>query len=221
VATDKDDHDVRDPEAHRAIAGQAAARGPVTVWVNNAGVLWLGAAWEGSADEVRAMVEVNLLGVVYGCRAALDVMSSGDIVNLASMAAFGPVPGLAVYAATKAAVTSYTTTLHADLRLARRPIRAHALCPDTVDTGMVQAIADDERAYMQFSAPKLLTPIQVAEHAVALIGHHRVIRSIPSWRGALARTTGIAPRAALPLVPLFRALGNRRRTQREIRTMRG
>ena len=52
------------------------------------------------------MVEVNLLGVIWGSRAAVEAMRprGGDIVNMASMSSFGPVPGLAVYGATKHAV---------------------------------------------------------------------------------------------------------------------
>ena len=59
--------DVRDPEAHRAAAARAAIeRGPLEVWVNNAGVLRTRKAWDHADDEVRLAVDVNLLGVIWG-----------------------------------------------------------------------------------------------------------------------------------------------------------
>jgi NAD(P)-dependent dehydrogenase (short-subunit alcohol dehydrogenase family) len=90
--------DVRDPDSHRAVAGAATERGPLEVWVNNAGVLRTEKSWEHSDDAVRQMAEVNLLGVFWGARAAVDAMreGGGHIINMASMSAFGPVPGLSV-----------------------------------------------------------------------------------------------------------------------------
>ena len=93
--------DVRDPDSHRAVVDAAQARGPVEVWVNNAGVLRTEKVWEHSDGDVRLITDVNLLGVMWGSRAAVDAMRAGGghVINLASMSAFGPVPGLAVYGA--------------------------------------------------------------------------------------------------------------------------
>src|SRR5829696_1484548 len=108
-------HDVRDPAAHWSVAKRAAAIGPLAVWVNNAGTIATGAPWLLDDETVSRVVDVNLLGVIHGCRAAVATMSaaegSGDIINLSSLASFGPVPGVGVYAATKAAVTSFTMSL--------------------------------------------------------------------------------------------------------------
>src|SRR5687768_10730590 len=51
-------HDVRDPDAHRAIAAIASSLGPVTVWVNNAGVLSVGDSWTIEDAAVRRQVDV-------------------------------------------------------------------------------------------------------------------------------------------------------------------
>jgi NAD(P)-dependent dehydrogenase (short-subunit alcohol dehydrogenase family) len=109
--------DVRDPDALRRVAAAAAERGPLDVWVNNAGVAPAAKAWEGDDAVVRRTVEVNLLGVMHGCRAAVATMGErgGQILNVASLAAHGPVPGLGVYAATKAGVLSFTLSLQGDL----------------------------------------------------------------------------------------------------------
>ena len=57
----------------------------------------------------------------------------GQILILASMSSFGPVPGIGVYAATKAGVLGFTTSMQGDLDVAGIPIRVHALCPDAAD----------------------------------------------------------------------------------------
>src|SRR5688500_10851982 len=59
--------DVRDPESHRAVARAARAIGELEIWVNNAGVLSVGDTWTLDAATVRRVVEINLLGLMYGC----------------------------------------------------------------------------------------------------------------------------------------------------------
>jgi NAD(P)-dependent dehydrogenase (short-subunit alcohol dehydrogenase family) len=206
--------DVRDPEAHRAAAAAATERGPLEVWVNNAGVLRTQKAWEHSDDEIRLMVEVNLLGVLWGSRAAVDAMRprGGDIVNMASMSSFGPVPGLAVYGATKHAVLGFTESLQGDLDDSGIPIRTHAICPDAVETGMVRERQADEESAIIFSAPRFLTPEEVAQKAVAAIGERRPVVAIPASRAVLVRTMAMFPRLNLRLIPLFKKAGERKRT---------
>ena len=142
---------MRDPEAHRAAARAAAERGRLEVWVNNAGVLRTVKAWEHSDEELRLLFEVNLLGVIYGSRAAIEAMRAepGDnrhIINLASLSALSPVPGLAVYAATKHGVLGFTTSLQGDLDSRASRSGCTRVCPDGADTHMVRERADDEDA---------------------------------------------------------------------------
>lgn len=211
-------HDVRDAVAHRDVAARAAELGTLTVWVNNAGILRTGTLWEQDDATMTSTVEINLLGVINGTRAALEVMRAhgqpADVVNMASMSAFGPLPGLAVYAASKAAVLSWTLTTAAELHLAKSPIRLHAVCPDGVRTDMVAENAADHGAAMIFSGA-LLDPATVADEVVALIGSKRIVRSIPRRRAVAARLSGFAPNATLPLIAATAALGekNRRKAQ--------
>jgi NAD(P)-dependent dehydrogenase (short-subunit alcohol dehydrogenase family) len=207
--------DVRDPEAHRAAAAAASARGPLRVWVNNAGILRTDKTWAHTDDEVRLMVEANLLGVVWGSRVAVEAMRSGGghIINMASMSSFGPVPGLAVYGATKHAVLGFSGSLQGDLEQAGIPIRVHAVCPDGVDTGMVRERQADPDSAIIFSAPRLLTPDEVAEQAVALLDSKKIVLAIPRNRAWLARTLAAFPRADLRMLALFRKAGERKRQQ--------
>jgi short-subunit dehydrogenase len=204
--------DVREIDSHRRVAAEAEKLGPLAVWVNNAGVLFAGNCWEHSDDQIATILEVNLRGVIAGSAAAVTAMgpAGGAILNVASISALTPVPGLALYAATKAAVLSYTTSLQGDLRHAGLPIRARALCPDVVGTAMVTERAHDPGAAMLFSGPKPLTEDQVARAGLALLESRQVFRVVPRWRGALVRGIDAAPAVGLPLLGVMRKLGDRR-----------
>jgi NAD(P)-dependent dehydrogenase (short-subunit alcohol dehydrogenase family) len=211
-------HDVRDPERHREVAAAAGQRGPLKVWVNNAGILRTQKAWEHTDDEARLLVEANFLGVLWGSRAAVEAMRplGGDIVNMASMSSFGAVPGLAVYGATKHAVLGFTESLQGDLDDARIPIRTHAICPDGVDTGMVRERERDEDAAIIFSSPRLLRPEEVAELIVSVIGERRPIAILPRSRGVLVRGLALFPRVSLRLLPMFKKAGQKKRSRSAI-----
>lgn len=204
--------DVRDAESHRAVARAAAERGPVEVWVNNAGVLRTEKTWDHSDDDVRLMTEANLLGVFWGARAAVDVMRTGGghIVNMASMSAFGPVPGLAVYGATKHGVLGFTESLQGDLEDSGVPIRVHAVCPDGVDTRMVRdRVGDPESAIIFSGGAKLLQPEAVADRIVELLDSTAIVLTIPRSRAAIARWAGRYPRIGLRTLSFFKKAGER------------
>ncbi len=111
-------------------------------------------------------------------------------------------PGLSAYAATKAAVLSLTTSLASELR--RDKIRVHAVCPDGVDTAMVEAMDAQGDVRAALAAGVLLTPPQVARELVDMFGTGRVYKTLPAWRGVVARTASLAPRAALHVDPWMR-----------------
>jgi NAD(P)-dependent dehydrogenase (short-subunit alcohol dehydrogenase family) len=206
--------DVRDPDSHRAVATAAAERGPLKVWVNNAGVLKTEKIWDHSDADVRLMVEVNLLATLWGARAALQVMRAdpqdAHIVNMASMAAFGPVPGLGVYAATKHGVLGLTESLQGDLLLAGSSVRVHAVCPDLVDTGMMREHADNPEYALGFSGTKVYTPDEIADEIVRLLDSDRIVLSVPRNRMVVARMTGLFPRIGLRAASAFRGIGERK-----------
>ena len=178
--------------------------------MNNAGVLRTRKAWEHPDADVRLAVETNVLGVMWGSRAAVDAMRAtctGDehVINLASLAAFAPSPGLAVYAGTKHAVLGFSTSLQGDLRAAGVPILVHVVCPDGADTPMLHERAEDHDAAIIWSGPRLLGADEVAERAVAMLDSRRLVLAFPRSRGVLARGLGLAPRLGVrlaePLAP--------------------
>lgn len=203
------EHDVREPEGHRAAAAEAQRHGRLAVWVNNAGVGHDGGIQELSEDQVESLVAVNLLGPIWGSRAALDAFGDegGDLVNVASLSAHGPVPGLSVYAATKAAVVSLSLSLSWETP---KRVRVHAVCPDGVATDMVDAMRSDGRAKeLVASGGRMLTAEEVAAATVALLGTRRVVRTIPGRRGALMRLSSLAPGLTGRLEPLVRRQGRK------------
>lgn len=207
--------DVREEASHRAVAQEATRHGELTVWFNNAGVGTDGALSELSSASLEQLVQVNLMGVVWGMRAALEAFgpAGGDIVNTASLSAHGPVPGLSVYAATKAAVVSLTHSVAAETP---RSVRVHALCPDGVATALVAAMKDDGRAKaLVHSGGGLLTAEAVAAAAVDLVGSRRIVRTLPAWRGGMMRLTTLAPSVLMKGEKLFEWQG--RRAQKKYR----
>jgi len=201
--------DVRDPQAHRDAAGAAVRHGALTAWFNNAGVGDDGTVVELSDETVRRLVEVNLLGTLWGMRAALAAFGprGGDVVNTASLSGLGPVPGYSVYAASKAAIVSVSMSAAAE---APRGVRVHALCPDGVRTAMLDAQAPGGLgSALVHSGGRILTVEETAAAAVALLGSRRVVRTLPAWRGALLRATTLAPSVAAKGTEVFAAQGRK------------
>lgn len=200
--------DVRDPSSHRAVAEVATGLAPLGVWVNNAGVGWDGDLAALSDDQVRGLVDINLLGVLWGMRAALGAFDgSGSLVNVASLSGLGPVPGLSVYAATKAAVVSVTTSVALE---APAGVDVHAVLPDGVATAMVAAMADGGTAKsLVSSGGRLLTVDEIADAVMGLLGARRVLRTVPAWRGGAMRASALAPSMASGALALFERQGRR------------
>ena len=215
------EHDVRDPAAHRFVATTARDHGRLTAWFNNAGVGDDGTLAGLDDEQVRRLVEVNLLGTLWGMRAALAEFTEfaedggrGDIVNTASISGLGPVPGYTVYAATKAAIVSATMSVAVETP---RRVRVHALCPDGVQTALLDGQdAGGMGAQLVHSGARILTAEETAEAAVALLGSRRVVRSLPRWRGAVIRTSTLAPSMGGPAARLFAARGRRSIARRKV-----
>ena len=153
--------------------------GRLDILVNNAGVVEgittrRVAFPELEADRWTRMLDINLRGVILGTQHAIAVMreaGGGAIVNVSSMAGVGVGPSPSpVYAASKAAVIRFSAAL---APLGRRlNIRINCLCPDWVDTEMVQQTrAELSPQEWQAIAPSAMTqPEEIADAVVRIIG---------------------------------------------------
>ncbi len=135
--------DVTDNFALGSLATAAVDRfGHLDIWVNNAGGAVVG---KPLADLKRSewdeVVELNLTAVWNGSMAAVEQMHWGSIINVASMAAFGAMPGRGHYAACKAAVISLTQTMAVELA---PDIRVNAIAPGIVPTKLLFDAAEVE-----------------------------------------------------------------------------
>lgn len=208
--------DVRDAHATRGVVEEARLLGPLGAFVCNAGVGFDGTLQELTEDQIHTLVEVNILGVVWGTRVATDVfrqqakegVKGGDIGIVASLSSHGPVPGLSLYAATKAAALSLATSLSVELKKER--IRVHAVCPDGVDTQMVAEMRQDGEARELVASGTFLQPQQVAHSLVGMFGTRRVYRTLPASRGVMMRVASVAPGPFMRIEPLLRRAGRRK-----------
>lgn len=131
--------DLSQPEAaHKLGVAMKRARRQIDVLVNNAGVLEHGSFVAMPAKRHRELIELNVTGLTAMLAQFIPGMvarGSGRVLNVASIAAFQPVPMLATYAATKAYVLSLTESLSEELK--DTGVTVTALCPGITATPML------------------------------------------------------------------------------------
>jgi short-subunit dehydrogenase len=147
-----------------AIAAELSSRGlePAIV-VNNAGFGLRGEAATLSRDEQLAMIDLNVRALTELSLMFVDSVARhrGGILNVASLAAFLPGPGMAVYYASKAYVLSFSEALHHEL--SGRGVRVTALCPGPVPT--------EFQARAGLSLPAAARMLELSAERVAQIGY--------------------------------------------------
>jgi NAD(P)-dependent dehydrogenase (short-subunit alcohol dehydrogenase family) len=161
----------RHDEMEQAIGGAATRFGGLDILVNNAGVGLFRAVADMTVDEWRTIVDTNLSGVFYSCRAALPHLRArggGWIINISSLASRHPFPDAAAYCASKAALNAFSEALMQEVRY--DGIRVAYVMPGSVRTEFAarRPGGDDWR----------LSPDDVAQVVVDLIAHPS--RSLPS-----------------------------------------
>ncbi len=133
--------------------------GRLDIVVNNAGIAKVVPLAEASLADWQAILDVNLSGVFFGCRAAAPYLirqQAGKVINLSSVLAAVALPGYTMYSATKGAVISLTRTLAVEW--ARHNVQVNAIAPGWFVTEMNEAA---------FADPRI---------------HERLIRDIPARR---------------------------------------
>jgi short-subunit dehydrogenase len=213
--------DVRDASACRALAGAVVdANGSLDLWVNNAGVLATGLAWEQDEASRAAMLSVNATGTMNGTVAALEPMVAagrGHVVNVISLAGIVAAPGEVAYSASKHAAMAFTLGTLFDLRRAGHArVQLSAVCPDGIWTPMLEERLEDPDAAGSFSG-RLLTPERVAREIGKLVERPRPVLIVPRWRGPLLRLFDLFPRLALRLLPAV--MWDARRRQRRYKRL--
>jgi len=158
-------------ESLMARAGQAL--GGLDILVNNSGVALVKPLVEWTPEEWRALIDVNLLGVLNGCRAAaphLIAQRAGKVINVSSMLAAVGLPGYSVYSATKGAIVAFTRAL--GVEWARHGIQVNAIAPGWFDTEMSAPAWEDnkvaDRLIRDVPARRIGKPEEIGPLAVYL-----------------------------------------------------
>ncbi|MFE2930067.1 SDR family oxidoreductase [Streptomyces sp. NPDC059278] len=209
--------DVSDEQAMEKLAEKVAAEyGIVDVLVNNAGIGLSGSFLDTTSEDWKNVLDVNLWGVIHGCRIFGRQMAErgqgGHIVNTASAAAYQPSRALPAYSTSKAAVLMLSECLRAEL--ADRSIGVSAICPGIVNTNITATThfagadaAEEKRLRKRTSrlyGLRNYPPERVADAILkAVVRNQAVVPVTPEARGAriLARFSPGALRGIARLKP--------------------
>ncbi|WP_186628086.1 SDR family oxidoreductase [Rhodococcus sp. BP22] len=182
--------DLSERSARSELLGRVEALGLVPdILVNNAGLSTLGPVASSDPEAELNMIEVDVAAVADLCSRFLPGMTArgrGAVLNVASTAAFQPVPGQAGYGACKAFVLSYTQSLSGELH--GTGVTATALCPGPVDTGFGETAGfSKEDAEAALPSVMWISPEDVAKTAVDGMAKGQMV-AIP---GAINRIVSI------------------------------
>jgi short-subunit dehydrogenase len=174
------------------------------VMINNAGVAVSGTLMQVALEDWRWIIDINVLGVLHGCRAALPHLQrngTGVIVNVASAAAFASAPGMAPYNATKAAVLSLTETLAAELK--HTGTQLSVVMPTFFHSNLLESFRGPEQT--RATAVKLmnqsgLSASRVAADLLAAVGKGKLHIVLPASARWLWRLKRWMPRAFVNLI---------------------
>ncbi len=164
--------DVRDHLAVQSLVDETVRRHDgFDILVNNAGIGWFGNAESQANDDWRRVMDTNVTGLFYCCRAAIPHLrrrGAGYIINISSLAGSNPFAGGASYCASKAAVDAFSEALMQEVR--HDGIRVSYIKPGSVNTDFM-GHPDPQNNWK-------LRPEDVAQVVVDLVSHDR--RSLPS-----------------------------------------
>ena len=182
--------DVTDRESFSRFLDSAESElGPIDVVINNAGIMPIGPFIEETDETAKTMIDINLHGVIYGTKLALERMlprGSGHIVNIASQAGKAGLPGGATYCATKHAVVGLSEAVR--LENIDKGIEVSCVMPAVVNTELGSGLVDTRGV-------KKLEPEEVAEAIVEAIETNRFVVWVPRSSAGIAAILSLVPRS--------------------------
>lgn len=203
--------DVTDPDQMMSLSDDiVATHGGCNILVNNAGVTSAGAFEDESLNDLHWIVDINLWGVVHGCRAFLPALRRADeahIINMSSMVGLVGLPHNASYSLTKGAVRAFTEALRSEL--VTTSIGVTAVFPGAIRTDITNTARGGEASRLADMGKSRLAPLvmrppsAVAKRIISAIEHDRArcvvgpdaraldafVRFVPGRSGLLGRLT--------------------------------
>ena len=161
--------------------------GPIDVLVNNAGVMPVGPLSTYDDLLCSRVIEIDLLGVIRGCRLVADSMirrGHGHIINIASFAGRVTAPGLSLYNAAKFGVVGFSEALAAELIL--KNVRVSVVLPSFTDTGLIDGLRGS--VFVRPSSPQ-----QVADAVLKVATTNRELVVVPAMLGPISTAAQILP----------------------------
>jgi len=157
-------------ELRRVLESTAANHGRLDFLFNNAAIFVRREVRDMALEDWRRIVDVNLMGVVAGASFAYAIMAKqgfGHIVNIASISGLTGYPTAAAYAATKAGVVAFSTSLRAEA--ADLGVRVTVVCPGHVSTGLFRDSATPEAAAQRAAASRPMEAMAAAAAAARIL----------------------------------------------------
>jgi len=202
--------DVSDADAVEAFAERVSAEhGVPDIVVNNAGIGQAGGFLDTPAEEFDRVLDINLGGVVNGCRSfgrrLVERGTGGYIVNVASMASYSPMQSLSAYCTSKAAAFMFSDCLRAELDAAG--IGLTTICPGVIKTNIINTTridapvgkseqVDDRRGQLgRLFALRHYGPEKVAKAILSSVKKNKPIRPVAPEAYAFYGISRVAPQA--------------------------
>jgi NAD(P)-dependent dehydrogenase (short-subunit alcohol dehydrogenase family)/pimeloyl-ACP methyl ester carboxylesterase len=202
--------DVSDADAVEAFAERVSAEhGVPDIVVNNAGIGAAGGFLDTPAEQFDRVLDINLGGVVNGCRSfgrrLVERGTGGYIVNVASMAAFSPLGSLSAYCTSKAATYMFSDCLRAELDAAG--VGLTTICPGVINTNIISTTrfsapvgkdeqVDDRRGQIgRMFALRHYGPDKVANAILSSVKKKKPIRPVAPEAYAVYGLSRVAPQA--------------------------
>ncbi|HEX8085763.1 MAG TPA: SDR family oxidoreductase [Solirubrobacteraceae bacterium] len=172
----------------RFVAQAEEQLGPIDVFVNNAGIMQLGAFLEETDATAQRQIDINVSGVLYGMKVILPRFlqrNRGHLVNIASTAGKAGFPGGATYCGTKHFVVGVSEAVRAELR--ETPIEVSCVMPGVVNTELAAGL-------QQARGVKNVNPEDVATAIVEALQRPHFDVFVPKSIGPINKVLGVLPR---------------------------
>jgi 3-oxoacyl-[acyl-carrier protein] reductase len=189
--------DVRNTDSWQVVVKETISRyGQVDYLINCAGIVQPSFIYNAALSDVDRHFDINTKGSIYGTMIVGDHMKrqrSGHIINIASLAGIAPIPGIALYSASKFAIRGFTHA--AAFEYEPFGVTMSVVCPDLVKTPMYDhELTFNEETALVFSGNiKSLSPADVTHEILTLMKSKKREICIPASRGRLAKLAALWP----------------------------
>lgn len=202
-------HDVRIENEWFSILREIESKGwDLYGLINCAAVLKPGYIANIDSKEIDFHFDINTKGTILGSTIISQYLTKkgkiGHIINISSLAGVAPIPGIALYSASKFAVRGFSIALGYELK--NKSIYVSVICPDAVNTPMLDLQIPYEEASMTFSG-STLEPADISRIVYSCLKNPSLEVTIPIHRGILAKIGNFFPSLAYFLVEPLKKVG--------------